>query len=676
MWVIENAHFAVGVDEKTGQMRRLGVTPPGGSRVELFDQLRGDLRQAVGGVAVVDELAKQRFSDLQPDGFEIVHAHRDETAISITKRYHGADFEVTTTYHLQGDELIWRARVQKLRGADRSLQVFQFLPQLVGWQLWAPAGRLPRDLDGMSSFEYLYVNSNGVGYRDIVVPLVAVFSPAANAGIAIALPFDARIPAAKFQSVNGPRMFAWGAHRKTDVERMPYLEMVQYFVGLRGDQPLEVSCIIAPTVGDWRPALGWAVEKWRRYFHPATKRMWERQGIYYCGHAGLADHTDDLLRYNARFLELHAHFPHYGLYFPEDDKPWQDINVLEHGTPIVPVDLTVPELRDRIERLAAAGVNVYYYFQLNDGHGPWVEERFPESIATNEDQSYQPSGWRMCHNMNADLSLPWGQFQLESARKVVAAYPSIAGFFLDCWRHFELDFAHDDGITMVNHKPCYSVNFHYDEITRLIAQMLHQRGMETFANKPHTIRSCADIDSVLMEGSGDSLEWSMFYSAIARPYYYLWTESDLPTEEWLKRSLAFGAFPMAPHMPRPKEPDPTLDALYDAYGPLYELLRGRVLCFAPDPVRFPYGAWGQVFSLPGDRYACVVLRDGLSCLDDLSYCRPPELMLRLPRAVTKARIYYPRTRASGADPVEMKVVGEEVVVPLPLLRSVAVVVVE
>ena len=675
MLVIENAHLAVGVDEKTGQLLRLAITPPGGQRVELFEQLRGDLRQAVGGVAVVDELTGRRFSDLQPDGFQIIEASGDDTAISVTKRHDGADFDVTTSYQLTGSELTWRVEVRKLRGPDRSLQVFQFLPQLVGWQFWAPAGRLPRDLNGMSSFEYLYVNNNGVGWHDIVVPLAAVFSPKLSAGLAIAFPFDARIPAAKFQAVNGPRVFAWGAHRKTDVERMPYLEMVQYFIGLRGERPLEVSCVLAPTLGDWRSALGWAVAKWRRFFYPATTRMWERKGIYYCGHAGLADHTEDLLRYNARFLELHAHFPHYGLYFPEDDKPWRDISALEHGSPIVPVELTVPELCDRINRLAAAGVNVYYYFQLNDGYQPWVERRFPESICKNEDGSTQPSGWRMCHNMNADLSLPWGQFQLESARKIIDAYPTLAGFFLDCWRHFELDFAHDDGVTMVNDKPCYSVNFHYDEITRLIAEMLHARGMETFANKPHTIRSCADVDSVLMEGSGEDLEWSTFYSAIARPYYYLWTESDLPTEEWLKRSLAFGAFPMAPRMPRPKEPDSLAEALYDAYNPLYELLRGRVLSFAPDPVEFPYGTWGQFYSLPGDRYACVVVRDGLSCLDDIGSRKPPELHLRLARPARRARVHYPGVSASAPSSAH-QLASSQVTIPLAELRAAAVVVIE
>lgn len=674
MLAIENDHIRLCVDQHTGQIRGLRIRSPAGAQVELFDQLRGDLRRSVGGVAVYDELAHRQLSDLHDGGFDMARAETEADSITMSKRYQDAQLEVTTKYELSGAELLWRVRLRKLSGPDRSVQIYQFLPQLVGWDFWAPAGRTPFTLDGMSSFEYFYVNANGVGFHDIVMPLVAIYQPELNVGLAVALPHDAPIPAAKFQSVNGPRVFAWGTQRKTDLERMPYFEVVQYFIGLRGETPLEVSCMLTPTAGHWRPAMGWAVAKWPELFRPGSDRIHERQGIYHCGGPRHADHVEHLLRYNIRFLELHAHFPHYGLYFPEQpDASWYDIAKLEHGSPNLDRQLTVDELRRRIAALAQAGVNVYYYFQLNDGWEPWVEERFPESIAKDEDGANQPSGWRHCHNMNADLSLPWGRFQLASARKIVDAYPDLAGFFLDCWRHYELDFAHDDGITMVNNRPCYSINFHYDAITRRIAEMLHERGMETFANKPHTIRSCADVDSILMEGAGEDLEWMLLYAAAACPYYYLWTSSRLPTEEWLKRALAFGAYPMGPAVPGREEADQApIEQLYDAYLPLYELLRRRVLSFDPDPVRFPHGTWGQLYTLPGDRYACVVVRDGTSCFDELRHHRPPVVTLRLPRELRRVRVHYPGPEAAEGIPVSAARKGRDVEVALPGLKSCAV----
>ena len=155
----------------------------------------------------------------------------------------------------------------------------------------------------------------------------------------------------------------------------------------------------------------------------------------------------------------------------------------------------------------------------------------------------------------------------------------------------------------------------------------------------------------------------LFYAAVACPYYYLWTSGGLPTEEWLKRSLAFGAYPMAPRMPRPG-PDPETDRIYDAYLPLYELLRGRVLAFDPDPVTFPLGTWGQLYSLPGDRSACVIVRDGASSLDSLRHHRAPEVRLRLPRKVESVRIHYPGPNAAAGRAVQFSASDDGVTIPL------------
>jgi hypothetical protein len=178
-----------------------------------------------------------------------------------------------------------------------------------------------------------------------------------------------------------------------------------------------------------------------------------------------------------------------------------------------------------------------------------------------------------------------------------------------------------------------------------------------------------------MEGAGDDLEWMLFYAAAACPYYYLWTSRDMPAEEWLKRSLVFGAYPMAPRMPRPG-PDPDTDALYDAYLPLYEVLRRRVLSFDPDPLRLPLGTWGQLYTVPGDRYACVVVRDGASCFDSVQHRQAPEVEVRAPRDFHTARVHYPGPDAAEGNTVEFGRSDQGVVVPLAEMKSAAVVVLE
>ena len=75
-----------------------------------------------------------------------------------------------------------------------------------------------------------------------------------------------------------------------------------------------------------------------------------------------------------------------------------------------------------------------------------------------EDGHPVPSGWFMCHNMNADPQWSFGKFAYRVGPKDLRRISELAGFFLDCFRHFEIDFAHDDGVTVVNGKPCYSMN--------------------------------------------------------------------------------------------------------------------------------------------------------------------------------------------------------------------------
>ena len=108
--------------------------------------------------------------------------------------------------------------------------------------------------------------------------------------------------------------------------------------------------------------------------------------------------------------------------------------------------------------------------------------------------------------------------------KLLDAYPKVDGFFLDCFRHCELDFAHDDGITMVDNKPCYNINFAYDKITEIITEKLHSKGLVNFANKPRTIQQTKDIDCVLLEGSGKVALTKQFFLCIARPMIYMWMD--------------------------------------------------------------------------------------------------------------------------------------------------------
>ncbi|MFH1708015.1 MAG: hypothetical protein ABIF71_08855 [Planctomycetota bacterium] len=211
-------------------------------------------------------------------------------------------------------------------------------------------------------------------------------------------------------------------------------------------------------------------------------------------------------------------------------------------------------------------------------------------------------------------NLPFGKFQVETARRIIREYPRLARFFLDCFRHFEIDFAHDDGVTVANNRPAYSINFSYDDIETAIETML--KNMATFANKPQTIRTMRWVDGMMLEGDGDRMEGKYFYSCLAKPIIFLWTSNAVSDDENLRRAVILGCYPRvvddlwgANHLSGHDEGvGGSTAAVTDLsksktvarrkkYMPLYDAFRGRVFYFEPDPMRMPKGCRGRLFTV-------------------------------------------------------------------------------
>ena len=101
--------------------------------------------------------------------------------------------------------------------------------------------------------------------------------------------------------------------------------------------------------------------------------------------------------------------------------------------------------------------------------------------------------------MNADPSSGFGKHMIAQAEQMVEAYPEIGGFFWDVYgRSYMFDFAHDDGITMVNNKPAYYPGFMYQRMMEeYIGPLLRSKGMCITANKPTTIVHCKGLDGIM-----------------------------------------------------------------------------------------------------------------------------------------------------------------------------------
>ncbi len=697
LWKIENKDVSLDIEKDTGHIRSLLFKA---KNVDLFKQVRQNLPGYIGGLRIYDERDERWYSDLN-DSFTVSNAKQNGNSVSFTKQFSEAPFTLTITLNLEADALHWEVGAVKngTNVSDRSLRVYFFLPLIAGWDFWAPAFDAQFTFDGMSSFEYMYVQLPYVSNKEMLLPMVSHYNPQLDVGFSMMEPIDAKVPAAKFQFANGEKCFNWGSMTK-DIRSVPVLEAVNYYIGLVADRPMNTKVMLMFHEGDWRPGVGKVFKKWKEFFVPNSDTIYKYEGTFTCEGIHTSDEIQRCKDFGIKTLEVHGHFEHYSDYFQDGKDSWISLETKEgyfhklgkkadayqiqkyfdtHTDEQIAADLGIAigrvrhkrsDVKARLAKLAKAGIGLYWYFNYTDGFRANVEPKFPDSIARNEDGSYQPSGWHMSHNMNADPKYSFGKFMIDSAYKIFKTYPMLNGFFLDCFRHFEIDFAHDDGITVVNHKPAYSMNFSYDDIEAFIRKNITKKTRATFANKPQSIRSMRFSDGVLLEGDGNIHEEKFFWACIAKPLFFMWTSNAKPIDENLRRAVYAGSFPK--YDADPKKSYAQNKALFQRYLPLYEHFRRRVLCFEPDPLRAPNFSRGRLFTI-GDDYVAGIISDLGGEDDKIAYKKTPYAVFRVARGhdVTKAGVMTPGDKKMRT--VKFKFDGTMIYVPLEGYKNCAVV---
>ncbi|MFH1824867.1 MAG: hypothetical protein ABH873_06540 [Candidatus Firestonebacteria bacterium] len=698
---IENKAGSFSLDEKTGLIKSLMWK---GKNIDLFKQLRQGIKGYIGGIRIFDELDRKWFSDYTTE-FTVTNFKATKDKISFNKNFKGAKFNLKVTFTAEKDCIDWEVVMEKKNKniEDRSIRVYFFLPLIAGWDVWAPAEQGEWTFDGMSSFEYMYGQIPYFGNTEIVVPIISHFNKDLNVGFSVIVPYDKKVPASKFQFQNGEKCFNWGNQEKPHIEDYPVFEVVNYYIGLVKNRKLQTNCKIFFHDGDWRCGLGATFEKYKEYFVPRSKNIYKREGVFQCGDIHTADHINKEKKVGLKYLELHGHFPWYGYYFPKE-KRWRNVGILEgiylkSEGKLSPeevlkkyyemtdkdlevmkkefperrkwfYELSKKEIKKAILKLKKAGINVFYYINFSDGFKPFVEKRFESSIVKKENGEYSTC-WRMCNLMNCDIGLPFGQYMLKTAKNILKEYPMLDGFFLDCWIHVNLDFAHDDGITVVNNKPCYSVNFSYDELNEKIYKDLIRTGRNNFANKPHTIRSMKSVDGVLLEGDGNVSEEKFFYSAIAKPIFLMWTSDAKTVDENLRRAVVLGGYPTTPYADYKSETKEgrknlkELSKLYQKHLPLYAQFKERVLCFEPDPMRLSPGMRGKLYTVK-DGYVAGIMNEGIEADDQIKYGKPKYAYFRIKRGydLGVVEVMYPGDK----KPKKVKFMFNGSIIAVPLIN--------
>lgn len=698
-WVLENRDVQVAVDKKTGTIRSMFFRK---RRQDLFQLLDQNMEGRAGYLRVYDELDCRSYNELA-DRCRLVSATKRGNRITLKKQFVGAPFVLIIRMTLDETSLVWEVQAEKKnrKVKDRSLRVGFNMPLKGGWDVWAPCSDGNFTFDGMDSFNFNHVQVTFVSPREIILPMVSHYSRDMDVGYSILKPIGDRVPATRFQYENGEKLFNWGYNRKP-VQKSPTLEVLNYYIGLVGDRPMKTRVEMVFHEGDWRPGVGKVYNKYREYFDCDADVMHDMAGCFRCGNIDVGKDPQASRKQGLKTLEVHGHFSYYGDYLSEGQDQWtkgvyervyramgaagkgMDTHevydwVNSHGPEEWAAVIYGPdwkkqginperdllhrrkEMKKLLDRIRKAGIYPFWYFNYSDGFRPVAEERWPDAISLDQDGKPMGSGWCMAHNMNADPSTSFGKFCDKSIVKILECYPELAGFFLDCFRHYEVEYGHDDGITVCDNRPAYSINFSYDWITRRMKEHMRRLGKKRaiFANKPQTIRSLRYVDGMLLEGDGDMAEEKYFWACIAKPGFFMWTTSRHGTDENLRRTLLHGCYP--------KVAEGCTEML-----PMYEQFKRRVLCFEPDPLRVPHGAKGKLFTV-GSHYVASVVTPLIQSEDSVKYARTPYALFRVKRGADIGRVgvMYPGDKKMRK--VNFKFNGSIIAVPLRDYKNCAVV---
>ena len=713
-WFLENDEVAIAVAKRTGFIQALRFKK---KNLDLFQLRRQNIPGYAGYIRIYDEREGKWYNDLA-GRFRVTKAAKRGNRITLTKKFQGAPFVLTIVLELEGGFLTWRVQAQKANAsvADRSLRVGFNFPLQAGWKVWAPCKDGDFTFDGMDDFNFNHVQITFVSPREIILPMVSHYDKDLDVGYSMLEPIDAKVPAARFQFENGEKGFNWGYARKQP-QAFHTLETLNYYIGLVGKRPMSTEVMLTFHEGDWRCGLGRIYKRWREYFDPDSQAIYDCEGVFHCGGIEVGEDPKPYTDLGLKTLEVHGHFEAYSDYYQDGKDRWLRVGLMERlhrkwqeavppgatgltknadnspranadyvqkwiaehtdeeiaeellgdGEDRRPPDLdkamyhTRDNIKKQLTNIRKAGICPFWYFNYTDGFRPWAERRWPDAICRDQDGKPIPSGWRMCHNMNADMSTSFGKFCEASVKKILAEYPQLCGFFLDCFRHYEVEFAHDDGVTVVDNRAAYSVNLSYDEITRRMKRHMRTTGraMSIFANKPQTIRCMRHVDGVLLEGVGDQAEEKYFWACIAKPNFFMWTSNEATVDENLRRAVLHGCFPKAAR----GDDHAAMVRLYRKYLPLYELFRRRVLCFEPDPLRVPKGSRGKLYTVP-DGYVAGIVNLSTEAGDVIRYARTPYALFRVRRGwdIGKVTVMYPGGKSPR--PVKFKFNGTVIAVPI------------
>lgn len=678
-------------DPSSGQILRLECAASPVKGVQPFE-FAGPSAGAAG-FELYDELEHRLYSSRQTPSQ--VSGWRETrlgalTRIEFSQRFGNAPF--TLDIRLTGDSrgllLEWSARL--LKGTDgrhparRNVRVSFVLPARKDLLGWAAAFPYPASIIETPR-RYCY-GLDEPGLVRTGLPMYTLFKPGA-AGLSVIVPLD--LPKVQLNLgpepedpsglyvplIPGPPSAEASASHAVKVadfgpEDVRVVRVTEMLTGLAEDRPLRFAVRLSGHAPHWRPALGALVELYPEYFRMESgmRALWgARQGANI--HVSETD-LQNYSRYGGTVAWLHTHFHRHGDFIPPEAVCNPDFTWFCEPYAKEYFGISVNSNRRVIDRLSDNGQAVFLYgFNMHADTVSVVQLGLAGEVTRNRDGAPTKS-YHDQPVMFFSPESPFGRHQLAQMDLMLKLYPRIEGVALDNWAYGGVDYAHDDGITMIGHRPAASINFSQQRMIGAIAGKWHGAGRLVMVNKARTIESLKGADSMLSEAEGEET-FAMFalmcLDRHLQPTEYSAEKDPAYAEYTLKYTFAWGGQAGGGQA----DPEAAL-----AYGALMRGTRNRTWVFDPDPLSLPEGSRGQVFRIhpdspwnPGDIVVAVVRPEVK--MRERNFMDNPRIRLRLPEADRVVKAVWLAVEDWDKPLVECPVErqGRELTVRLPRLGA-------
>jgi len=212
------------------------------------------------------------------------------------------------------------------------------------------------------------------------------------------------------------------------------------------------------------------------------------------------------------------------------------------------------------------------------------------------------SGFPICWSMNPDTNLfpgdtvSWSKHLESQITAVIDSYHTAAGIFLDRDDYCAYDYAHHDGITMIDTHSVYMLGFAQEEINEHICKVVHDSGKSIMTNGPTSIEVCKNMDAIMNE-AGVSAAGYLQYLGLTRPLV-LFTRDKWAreTEAKDKAALYGGYFPSL----EIDISEPMSRIIDRKYQPMFDLYKGRSWVLNAHALRLPLGVKGNIYRTMDD----------------------------------------------------------------------------